>query len=421
MTKTLDAIESSNMIFISAQPDVEYFHWQVELYLYQFSKHGIGHRCYALFGYQGDGPSEYAQSLAKRYNVFLYKDNRDFSQKNFYIPSIRPHLLKKFFKEFPKLGRTVFYHDSDILFVKLPKFENLVNDDYGYMSDTSSYINHTYIKTCCQRYKAVYPELSDNHILEKMCEIMDIPESMIKQNDLHSGGAQYLLKNVTSEYWDKIETSTNALFSVLKDYEIKYPIHHHIQSWTADMWGVLWNYWKLGKQTRITHELEFSWATDGIDRFNNLPIFHLAGITEETANQTFYKGRYINKDVFKEYLLDRSIFDNVSKSSSTYGYVSVIKEYVDSDEYIYTKSFLLIVKGDFGGLYKEDSKTIYFKKGVWRSITGAYLIFYNSSKWVLIDIKQESEISSTLEGLAYNTGLFPYNMNWNIPCTILKG
>ena len=37
--QVLEAIKKHNMIFISAQPDQVYFHWQVSLYLYQFAKH----------------------------------------------------------------------------------------------------------------------------------------------------------------------------------------------------------------------------------------------------------------------------------------------------------------------------------------------------------------------------------------------
>ena len=418
---TLKAIEASNMIFISAQPDVTYFHWQVELYMYQFAKHGISDRCYAIFGYSGDAPSKYAVELSKRYNIYFYKDTRTTNISNYYIPSIRPHILKQFFKEFPDLGKCVFYHDSDILFSTLPKFELLVHDSHAYLSDTSSYINYSYIMTCASRYRAIYNELPATDILTKMCSCMNISEDLIKENDLNSGGAQYLLKGITSEYWDAVEIGVNKLYPMLKEYEIQYPIHHHIQSWTADMWVVLWEYWKLGKTTRIHNELRFSWATDPISNYYTNPIFHLAGVTEADAATLFYKGKYKDSNVFNEYRLDRSIFNSVSPNSSTFEYVKLIKEYVNSDEYIATKSFILLTKEDIGGLYKEDPNTIYFNKAIWRSTLGNYLIFYNKIRWIIIPHSRESEISETLEGLASNTGLYPYFTEWNIPCKILKG
>jgi hypothetical protein len=108
---TLEAIMNSNTILISAQPDHVYFHWQVELYMYQFAKYGIVDQCYAIFGYTGDAPSNYAVELSKRYNIFFYRDTRDKSVPHYYIPSIRPHILKQFFQQFPQLGKSVFYHD----------------------------------------------------------------------------------------------------------------------------------------------------------------------------------------------------------------------------------------------------------------------------------------------------------------------
>jgi hypothetical protein len=418
---TLKAINESNTIFISAQPDHIYFHWQVELYMYQFAKYGIIDQCYALFGYTGDAPSKYAVELSKRYNIFFYKDSRNMSGPHYYIPSIRPHILKQFFQQFPHLGKSVFYHDSDILFQRLPKFELLVNDTVGYLSDTSSYINYSYIKTCAERYKSVYKDLPENHILTKMCEAINISEDLLKKNDLNSGGAQYLLKNVDYTYWNNVEIGVNKLFPLLKDYEIKYPIDHHIQSWTSDMWVVLWEYWKLGKETRIHSELNFSWATDDVSQYFTNPIFHLAGVTDADARTAFYKGNYKDSNIFHEYLSNRSIFDHVSPRSATYEYVKLIKEYVNSDEYIYTKSFVLLTEDSFGGLYKEDHNSIYFNRAVWRCKTGNYLIFFNGASWILIESAKESEISPRLTGLNLNHAKFPYMEEWITACKILMG
>jgi hypothetical protein len=418
---SFDAIESANMIFITAQPDTIYFHWQVELYMYQFAKHGISNRCYALFGYTSDAPSEAAVKLSKRYNIICYKDTRDTTIPHYYIPSIRPHLLKQFFKEYPHLGQCVFYHDSDIFLRALPKFELLLKDDYGYLSDTSSYINYSYISSCAQRYKDKYPELPKDDIFTKMATCIGISEELIKENNQTSGGAQYILKGISSNYWEDVEDGVIRLYQLLKRYEEAHPVEHNIQSWTADMWAVLWTYWKMGKKTKIHNELDFSWATDTVDTYHKNNIFHLAGITDGTKSFAFYKGDYTYKNVFEEYVLNRSIFDHVVPHNATYEYVKVLKEYVNSDEYIYTKRFALILDEDYAGVYKEDPTTIHFTKAVWRSITGSYLIFYNSNSWILMNKMYESEISRTCGGIASNTGKFPYSMNWNIPCRILEG
>ena len=310
-----------NLIFISAQPDSVYFHWQVELYMYQFSKHGIKDKCYSVFGYTSDAPSDYIINLSKKYNIFWYKDDRI---DKTYIPSIRPHLLKKFFKDKPELGKNVFYHDSDIFLVKLPNFDLLLNDDIAYLSDTRSYISYNYIEDCSLRYKHKYPELLDNDIITKMCESVGISQELVKENENNSGGAQYLLKNIDWKFWENCEISGIKLYAMLKEYESTYPIDHHIQSWTAGMWAELWEYWKLGKKTRIHSELDFSWATDSRAQYHKKNIFHLAGITSDQKN-VFFKGSYTNKNVFEVYKNDKNVFDDISTNSSTIEYVNIIK------------------------------------------------------------------------------------------------
>ena len=163
---TLNSIIDSRLIFISAQPDEVYSHWQAELYLYQFSKHGILDNCYAIFGYTQENPSVELIELKKKYpkNIVWYKDDRNINVKNFYLPSIKPHCLKKFLRQYPSLGKNIFVHDSDILLVKLPKMELFLNDSIGYLSDTINYIGYEYIKGCCKRYKEKYPELPEDDL-----------------------------------------------------------------------------------------------------------------------------------------------------------------------------------------------------------------------------------------------------------------
>jgi len=265
----------NDLIFISVQPDNNYFHWQVELCLNNFTKFIPREKCYILFGYQNE-PSKYIQDLKKKYpNIYWYKDTREHTD---YIPSIRPNILKQFFKQFPHLGKVVFYHDSDILFRNLPNFEPLLSDDKNYLSDTINYIGHNYIMECCKRYKDKYPELSDDDLLVKMANCCNIPVELIKENENNSGGAQYLLKDVDYDFWNQSEIDQCKLYKLLSEYENKYPVDHHIQKWTAGMWGELWNIWKRGRQTRISPDMTFSWATDDVANYYNHNIFHLAGV-----------------------------------------------------------------------------------------------------------------------------------------------
>ena len=322
--RNLDVIKQKNLIFVSAQPDNIYFHWQVEVYMYQFSKFGIIDNCHVLFGYSGDSPSEGGLKLQKMYkNIHFYKDER---VDKTYIPTIRPHILAKFFNEFPDLGKNVFYHDSDILFVTLPDFASMLNDDIGYLSDTISYIGYNYIMECCKRYKDKFAELADDDLFIGMCKEVDIDPNLIIRNQKNSGGAQYLLKNINGAYWEECERMCVSLYKYMCSYEQKYPIAHHIQKWTADMWAVLWNYWKIGGQTKVHQQLDFSWATDTMKEYNSRTIFHLAGVSGDKCKDRFYKGLYTNKHLIDEYLKDSTIFDHIINTSSTYGYTRFVIE-----------------------------------------------------------------------------------------------
>lgn len=341
MKEILQAINDNNLIFISAQPDEPYFHWQVEIYLYQFSKHGIIDNCYALFGYK-DEPSERLLELESKYKgIKYYKDERVGENKN-YQPTIRPHLLKKFFHQYPELKKNVFYHDSDIFLVRLPDFHRFLNDDICYLSDTVSYLGYKYISNCAKRYKKVYPDIPDDDIFYKMCEVIEIDPELVKKNENNAGGAQYLLKNMDHHYWNNCEKDCIKLHNFFKEYDEKYKIDDPIQSWTVDMWCVLWNIWKQNKQTIVDKDLDFSWATDPIENYHDKKIFHLAGVTKETNADKFDKTLYTKKCVIEEYKKDPTIFDHISENSATKEYVNVIIEYINKDK-LYNNLFYSLI------------------------------------------------------------------------------
>jgi hypothetical protein len=166
-----------------------------------------------------------------------------------------------------------------------------------------------------------------------MCKHVGINPSIVEININNTGGAQFILKNVTWHYFAECEQSCYILYIYLDTYMKMYPIDNHIQKWTCDMWILLWCIWKLGKKT-ITHSsLDFSWATDSLDIYNKLNIFHLAGINEANCQGKFCKFNYKNYNVMIEYKKNPSIFNHISTNTATYGYVQVIKEY--SINYIY--------------------------------------------------------------------------------------
>jgi len=430
MPGTLDAIKEKNLIFISAQPDHVYFHWQVELYLYQFSKSGIKDFCYVLFGYI-DKPSDYALDLAKKYNgrIFFYKDERVGSDTD-YIPSLRPHILKKFFNDYPHLGKNVFYHDSDIFLVKLPNFELMLDDDIGYLSDTTSYIGYNYLANCSKRYKDAHPQIKDLDLVKKMCDLFDISEELVIENELNSGGAQYLLKNIDSQFWTDVEKNTNRLYKMFKVYESVYPIDNHVQYWATDMWGVLWTYWKLGRKTLLHKDLEFSWATGSVSDYYNNKIFHLAGVTEAnrlTGNfpgtEKFLKSRYMNTNLLLDYYNDPSMFDNIDEASATNEYLNILKEYVDGPFFDLSRfgicnKFFIKSKDSWSDVYKKDDTVQIGGRPVWRSVGRKFIIFYNRSSWVITESVYEPDLNEKSGGYAANRSDIPYKNTWNFQCEI---
>lgn len=425
MSETLKAIKEKNMIFISAQPDEVYFHWQVEIYLYQFSKLGILDHCHAVFGHKTDKPSDYAMGISKKFpgRVFFYKDERTPEQTN-YIPTIRPHILKKFFKQFPNKGKNVFYHDSDIFIVKLPPFEKMLKwdkDNTGYLSDTVSYIGASYIIECSKRYQAVYPDIPDNDLFKKMVNLFPVSEELVISNQENSGGAQYLLKNIGSKFWEDVEIGCIKMWKVMKDYEKQYPIKDHIQSWTTDMWAVLWTYWGRGKKTVVDKTLDFSWGVSSVQEYHNNNIFHLAGVTSNMRNKHFYKGDFSGKNVFTEYQKNNQLFSNVSKDSATFEYISVIKEYVnnnlDKPKFRIVNKFKLIASDSWAGVYRKVPKQL-CGKNLWRSANNSHLIFYNGGSWVITSAEYESEIKEGSGGYVNNGASEPYEGNWNLSSKI---
>lgn len=318
------------MIFLTSQPDVPYFHWQVRVYVENFIQKGINpNDIHVLFGIVTPNiePTEESLDLKKLgINVHHYIDDRE---NKSYIPSIKPFLVYKWLKEYPEYGKCFFLHDSDIIFRELPDFEKLLNDDLLYVSDTIGYIGYNYIKDCCDRYEKSHPNSETEQLLQEMCDIIGVTPECIKCNQENSGGGQYIIKNTDWMIWEKIYFDCTPLYNQMLDYHKRFPITPgEIQFWTAEMWSLLWNLWYFGKETRVTSELDFSWATDDIKLYNKKPILHMAGVTSDLKHSKFYKGDFINVSPLDKLKENIKFFDYVDKNSSTIKYVDLMKDIV---------------------------------------------------------------------------------------------
>jgi hypothetical protein len=280
------------MKFICAQPAIDYYTWQVEVMLNNFLANGVNPEdIHIVCGYR-TGVSDKWKKLAKHFkdvNFFFYLDDR---YKPTYISSIRPHILYQHWLNNPELqNETVFYHDCDIVLSKTVDFNDLLNDDKCYVSDTISYIGANYIRS------------KGEHYLNLMTSIVNINKDFVIDQEKNSGGAQYILKNIPTEFWKKAYYDSETLYRMVteqinKDKAVD-PSIHEIQIWCADMWAVLWNLWFFDKNVEVTQNLSFSWATSGIQEWDKHMIYHNAGVTQDRKD-LFFKGAYINRNPYED-------------------------------------------------------------------------------------------------------------------------
>ena len=255
------------MKFLIAVPDHNYFLWQMLVQINNFRKYGFEKDLIYVVGTNPDNPSENLKKLMNDPTItckfHLYRDARVGAM---YPSSLRPNILKQFFKDFPELNsETFFYCDPDMIFTKQVNYDHLLNDDIWYVSDTRSYIDSRYIKS------------KSEQLFVEMCDIVGVKPEAITAIDDHAGGAQYIMKNINSEFWEKVERDSEALYKHMINTSNIYHPQHPIQAWTADMWAVLWGCIYQGSEVRIVKELDFSWATDRTFRWFETNIFHNAG------------------------------------------------------------------------------------------------------------------------------------------------
>ena len=276
------------MKFLSAQPAILYYSWQVEVMIHNFIEKNINPNdihivCYII---NNDIPIEWVKlkNHYKEVNFYFYNDTRE---TKYYISSIRPNILKQHFKKYPELSKEViFYHDCDILITKTIDWEKFTQDEIFYGSDTKSYVGYNYIKS------------KGDDVLNKMFEIINIDETIVKLNQNNTIGAQYILKNIDYKFWENIEYNSERLYKEITDLNrVKKqdnPNYHELQIWCSDMWSLLWEIWKNNKETKISDDLSFSWGSSNENEYNRHNIFHNAGVTT-SKDGLFYKAEYINK------------------------------------------------------------------------------------------------------------------------------
>ena len=263
----------NSLIFVSAQPDLPYFHWQVKLYVHNFIQKGINpkniHVLFAIPENEKEPSDGSIEILKTGVNLHFFKDDRENKQ---YIPSIKPYLISKWLEKNKSYGNLFFLHDADIIFNKLPNFDSLISGDTIYLSNTKNYIGYEYLKKCSKNYEIKFSNCKNEELIDIMCDVVGIKKTKIIENEENSGGGQYIIKNTNYKIWQKIYKDSNSIYSSLIKFQRKYPINHgKIQFWTSEMWSLIWNLWVDNKQTLITKELDFCWATDTTEDYDKTP------------------------------------------------------------------------------------------------------------------------------------------------------
>ena len=304
-----------NLRFVCAQPAIPYYTWQVEVMIHNFIEMGVNPNYMDIVCYAENGVIPYEwKLLAETYNYvrfFFYNDTR---KNKGYTSSIRPNILKQHWEARPEIHNdTIFYHDCDIAFTKpISEWitEEMINDNNWYGSDCRWYISHSYIKS------------KGDDILKAMCNIMEIDEKIVEENELNGIGAQYIMKGIDYNFWNKVEDDCEKLFvNITELNRIKVeqdPTHHSLQIWCADMWAVLWNGWKGGNKTICHPNLEFSWATSLENEVNKCNIFHNAGATS-SADGLFYKAEFMSR-------LPYNLNLNIKEGTASKKYYEIIQQ-----------------------------------------------------------------------------------------------
>lgn len=327
--------------YICVQPDDTYYTWQVHLWLESLRKRGESHKAIVLVFTPNfrelNTKWEQIVNLYPEAEFKFYKDEHDASQMlGIYIPVLRPYTLWRYWKDNPNMANeTVLYCDSDVIFTEKFNIDNLLEDEISYVSDTNSYINATYFDS---KVRDVLPEKLEEYktrdVLAEVSSLIGVNREIAEEHNLHSGGAQYLLKNVDASFWSKVMNDCIIIRVYLQKINKEFfeSENKGFQSWCADMWAVLWNLWLREKEVKIADEMGFSWAPDPIEKLETHPILHNAGIvsTEMDGYKCFYKGKYhTGSDPSKDVFLEEILKDEKSMKRCTGYYTQRLKELFD--------------------------------------------------------------------------------------------
>lgn len=326
---------------VTCQPNDRMFNWTLRVQLSNLRKYGLSNKYTALVYWhnrrekQEDFKKDW-DSLVADYPEAIFKFYEDPSGELHrlmglvtYIPLLRPWLLHKYFTENPELkDKAILYMDADVVFTKKPDFDRLLEDDICYLSDTKSYIAASYFDS---KVKDVLPDKLEAYeqidVLDDLMKEFGLNRQIAEANENGSGGAQYLLKNIDAHFWQDVFLGCIKVLLNLRAVNRRFFENEDkgFQSWCADMWSILFNLWAKEYNTKCPVEMDFCWATDKIEKWDKVQIYHDAGAYRkeiEPGHKLFLKRepQYVNNvgTPFQDDLSD------VSKDYCSYNYVREI-------------------------------------------------------------------------------------------------
>lgn len=326
--------------FVTIMPDDLYFSWQVHMWLESLKNIGLSDKAIVLIftpKHRQQNKEKFQQIMdwypEVEWNWYKDEENEVTPKLGTYIPILRPWTALQYWKEHPDMkDKAVFYCDSDILFTERFNVEQFLDDDIVYCSDTNSYINASYFDS---KIKDVLPEKLEEYktidVLDTASRMVGINRKVCEKNNLDSGGTQYLFKNIDVKYWERVYDNIIPVLQYLRSINRQFFANESkgLQSWTIDMWLVLWELWRRGQETKVVKELDFCWVHDNLSKLDTCGIYHNAGATSPFTGDmpVFYKGKYHRgEDPMLDPHLDLVLNDERTKKHCTWYYASKLDE-----------------------------------------------------------------------------------------------
>lgn len=331
------------MKVITCVTDAPRFHWETAVFLNNLKENNlISQTIILIFQQRNFFMEDFSPKWKQLEEDFpeaefvYYKDVTNITrvcQIFHYIPLFRLYVLQEYFRKHPELEQeAILYVDSDIIFTKPLDFSKYMEDDVNYVSWTGNperTDNYLWAPYFDAKISQVVPERLEQYkkldILEKVASICGTTREQIVLNSPNIGGAQYLLKNINSQFWTDCFNASceiklylegiNQIF--MKGGSKQEKENNGFQSFCADMWAVLFTLIAKNRPIQAPKELDFAWSCDRIERLETTSILHNAGITSDAKVRVafeklpdgtnkfedcplFYKGAYNDKSPLKE-------------------------------------------------------------------------------------------------------------------------